>query len=174
MNAGPEAGQLVRAFIAPDDSERGRTKIEPAVPKITDDFKFLPDVGWHGSAYKLGSVAPLPLTGKIYSFSSLKWSFLGFFTRFEVWCVLYSAVASSTWSSPDVAGIANGPIAIISASVPLERRPPLIDMTMAIVQLDQIVGPSVSDTFFLSSTSRPSSRSAPCSLGITARKRKLK
>lgn len=56
--------------------------IATAIPKITDDFNSLPDVGWYGSAYQLGSAAFLPLSGKIFMHFSSKWSFLGFFAFF--------------------------------------------------------------------------------------------
>ncbi|KAJ0273166.1 hypothetical protein COL940_010010 [Colletotrichum noveboracense] len=42
------------------------------IPKITDDFKSLVDVGWYGSAYNLGSAALVPLTGKMYNHFNLK------------------------------------------------------------------------------------------------------
>ncbi|KAJ0373831.1 hypothetical protein COL26b_007867 [Colletotrichum chrysophilum] len=46
--------------------------ISTAIPKITDDFKSLVDVGWYGSAYNLGSAALVPLTGKMYNHFNLK------------------------------------------------------------------------------------------------------
>ncbi|CAJ2500230.1 Uu.00g030830.m01.CDS01 [Anthostomella pinea] len=48
--------------------------VSTAVPKITDEFHSLADVGWYGSAYSLGSAALQPLTGKIYQHFSLKCS----------------------------------------------------------------------------------------------------
>lgn len=46
--------------------------ISTAIPKITDEFDSLLDVGWYGSAYQLASSAFVPLAGKIYSFFSIK------------------------------------------------------------------------------------------------------
>ncbi|KAJ0299245.1 hypothetical protein Brms1b_013173 [Colletotrichum noveboracense] len=46
--------------------------ISTTIPKITDDFKSLVDVGWYGSAYNLGSAALVPLTGKMYNHFNLK------------------------------------------------------------------------------------------------------
>ena len=52
--------------------------IATAIPQVTDESNSLPDVGWYGSAYQLGSAALLPLTGKVYTHFRTKWSFLGF------------------------------------------------------------------------------------------------
>ncbi|KAF4620122.1 hypothetical protein G7Y89_g14700 [Cudoniella acicularis] len=41
--------------------------IGTAIPRITDQFKSLADVGWYASAYQFGSAAPQPLTGKVYT-----------------------------------------------------------------------------------------------------------
>ena len=46
--------------------------ISTAIPRITDDFDSLADVGWYASAYQFGSAAPQPLTGKIFTHFSTK------------------------------------------------------------------------------------------------------
>jgi hypothetical protein len=43
-----------------------QTIIATAIPKITDRFKSLDDVGWYGSAYFLTSTALQPSFGRIY------------------------------------------------------------------------------------------------------------
>lgn len=44
-----------------------------AIPKITNDFQSLKDVGWYGSAYQLSSAVLQPLAGKIYVNFKNKW-----------------------------------------------------------------------------------------------------
>ena len=46
--------------------------ISTAVPKITDEFDSLLDVGWYGSAYQLASSAFVPLAGKVYTYFPTK------------------------------------------------------------------------------------------------------
>ncbi|KAF4833737.1 Efflux pump mlcE [Colletotrichum tropicale] len=128
--------------------------ISTAIPKITDDFKSLVDVGWYGSAYNLGSAALVPLTGKMYNQFNLKWTFLVFFFAFELGSALCGAAQTSTMlivgrtiAGLGASGIINGSFTIISASVPLEKRPPLIGTCMGISQLGQVIGPLIGGAF---------------------------
>lgn len=43
-----------------------------ATPSITSEFNSLVDIGWYGGAYQLAGSAFQPLTGKIYSYFSIK------------------------------------------------------------------------------------------------------
>jgi hypothetical protein len=54
-----------------------QTIIATAVPKITDEFKALDDVGWYGSVYMFTLCAFQLLYGKFYTYFSLKWTYLG-------------------------------------------------------------------------------------------------
>ncbi|KAF2789982.1 efflux pump [Melanomma pulvis-pyrius CBS 109.77] len=120
--------------------------ISTAIPRITDDFNSLADIGWYASAYQFGSAAPQPLTGKIFTHFRTKWSFLFFFAIFEVGSVLCGAAQSSpmliigrTIAGLGGAGIINGAIIIISSCVPQEKRP--------VGQLGMVVGPLVGGAF---------------------------
>ena len=46
--------------------------ISTATPAITTQFDALIDIGWYSSAYQLASAAFQPLSGKIYTYFSLK------------------------------------------------------------------------------------------------------
>lgn len=50
-----------------------RTIVATAVPRITDEFHSLGDIGWYGSAYMLTTSASQLLFGRIYKFYSMKW-----------------------------------------------------------------------------------------------------
>ena len=50
-----------------------RTIISTAVPRITDDFKSLGDIGWYGSAYMLTTSASQLIYGRVYKFYDMKW-----------------------------------------------------------------------------------------------------
>lgn len=46
--------------------------ISTATPAITTEFDALTDIGWYAGAYQLASAALQPLSGKIYTYFSLK------------------------------------------------------------------------------------------------------
>jgi MFS family permease len=122
--------------------------ISTAIPSITDDFKSLPDIGWYGSAYQLSSAALQPLTGKIYTKLSLKWSFLAFLCLFELGSLLCGVASSSKMliiaraiAGMGGAGLMNGAITIISSCVPLSKRATLTGILMGISQLGVVCGP---------------------------------
>uniref|UniRef100_A0A0L0N955 Putative HC-toxin efflux carrier TOXA n=1 Tax=Tolypocladium ophioglossoides (strain CBS 100239) TaxID=1163406 RepID=A0A0L0N955_TOLOC len=142
-----------------------------AIPRITDTFSSLPDVGWYASAYQFGrcrqlsqctpkymadiqSAAPQPLTGRIYTHFNTKWTFLAFFAIFELGSVLCGAAASSAMlivgravAGFGAAGIIIGAITIISSCVPLEKRPGLLGITMGFNQLGLVAGPLIGGAF---------------------------
>ena len=51
-----------------------QTIIGVAIPKITDQFKSVSDIGWYGSAYFLTSTALQPSYGRIYKLFSVSLS----------------------------------------------------------------------------------------------------
>jgi hypothetical protein len=50
-----------------------RTIIATAVPRITDEFNSLGDIGWYGSAYMLTTSSAQLVYGRIYKFYDMKW-----------------------------------------------------------------------------------------------------
>ncbi|KAK7709063.1 hypothetical protein SLS64_006547 [Diaporthe eres] len=70
---------------SPSSLDCSQSDLNQAIPRITDTFNSLPDVGWYASAYQFGrsviyrnlfgndsakttdSAAPQPLTGKVYT-----------------------------------------------------------------------------------------------------------
>lgn len=107
-----------------------RTIIVTALPRITDDFQSLGDIGWYGSAYMLSSAAFQLLFGRIYRCYSTRWTFLCCIILFEVG----SAVCGAAPNSPvfivgrAIAGIGSagiwiGAMMVIIPMVPLHKRP---------------------------------------------------
>lgn len=50
-----------------------RTIIATAVPRITDEFNSLGDIGWYGSSYMLTTACAQLVFGRIYKFYDKKW-----------------------------------------------------------------------------------------------------
>src|SRR6201999_1026838 len=61
-----------------------RTIIGVAVPKITDQFHSINDIGWYGSAYMLTACGFILVFGRIYTFAPTKWVFLTGIALFEI------------------------------------------------------------------------------------------
>ncbi|KAH0527546.1 hypothetical protein TsFJ059_002539 [Trichoderma semiorbis] len=100
--------------------------ISTAIPKITDEFHSLHDVGWN------------------------KWTFLSFFLLFEIGSVICGAATSSTMlivgravAGMGSAGLLTGGLIIISACVPLHRRPVLVGVMLGVSQLGIVSGPLI-------------------------------
>ncbi|KAI0177899.1 major facilitator superfamily domain-containing protein [Pestalotiopsis sp. NC0098] len=128
--------------------------VSTAVPQITDEFHSLSDIGWYGSAYQLGSAAFGPLSGNIFHHFSLKWTYLVFFAIFEIGSAVCGAAQSSAMlivgraiAGVGASGVSSGAYTILSATVPLERRPAILGMLMGIAQLGTISGPLVGGAF---------------------------
>lgn len=104
--------------------------IATAIPRITNDFQSLEDVGWYGSAYLLTTAAFQLQFGKLYTFLSLKWTFLTAIGVFELGSLLCGAARNSTMliigraiAGIGAAGIFSGAVLILANSVPLAKRP---------------------------------------------------
>ncbi|KAJ5641800.1 hypothetical protein N7490_005800 [Penicillium lividum] len=124
------------------------TIVVAAVPRITDDFNSLDDIGWYGAAYQLGSAVFQPLTGKIYMNFRPKWTFLSFFVFFEIGSLICGLANSSAIlivgrviAGVGTSGILNGALLIIAECVPMHRRPTTIGVVMGIAQLGLASGP---------------------------------
>ncbi|KAG9576627.1 putative MFS transporter, partial [Aureobasidium melanogenum] len=98
----------------------------------------------------LANCALQPLAGKIYKEFSYKWTFLCFFGVFELGSLLCGAAASSNMfiigravAGLGGAGLMNGALSIIAASVPLGKRPLYMGFMMAFSQLGILFGPLI-------------------------------
>ena len=110
-----------------------------AIPRITDEFDSLGDIGWYGSSYLLTSCAFMLVLGKIYTFVNPKWVYLGSLVVFEVGSAICGAAPNSTAFivGRAIAGLGNaglfqGVIVIIVYIVPLHKRPQYIGFMAAV------------------------------------------
>lgn len=122
--------------------------IGTAIPKITSDFHTLNDVGWYVGAYQLACATIQPLTGKMFTYFSLKWSFLACFFVFEIGSVICGAAQSSTMfvigravAGLGASGLVNGSITIVAASCKPTVRPLYTGLAMGVGQLGVVLGP---------------------------------
>ena len=130
------------------------TIIATAIPKITDHFKALDDVGWYGSAYLLTTCAFQLLFGKLYTFFSIKWVYLTAIFIFEVGSVVCGAAPTSVAliigravAGVGSAGIFSGALVIIAYAVPLVKRPIFTGLIGGMYGLASVAGPLMGGAF---------------------------
>lgn len=131
-----------------------RTIIATAIPRITDDFHSLGDVGWYGSAYLLTGCSFQLLMGRIYTFYNPKKVFLCSITIFEIGSAICGAAPNSVVfivgraiAGTGSSGIFSGAIVIIMNLVPLHKRPMIIGLNGAIFGIASVAGPLLGDAF---------------------------
>lgn len=107
-----------------------RTIVSTAIPRITDNFRSLGDIGWYGSAYMLTTSAFQLLFGRVYRFYDLRCTFLCCIVVFEAGSALCGAAPNSpvfivgcAIAGVGSAGITTGSVMVIIPMVPLHKRP---------------------------------------------------
>ncbi|KIW72591.1 hypothetical protein PV04_00772 [Phialophora macrospora] len=131
-----------------------QTIIATAIPKITDHFNSINDIGWYGSAYFLTSTALQPSFGRVYKVFQIKWVFLSAIAVFELGSLICAVAPSSTTlivgravAGIGVGGIFSGALVIIAHSVPLIRRPLVFGLFGAMWGLASVAGPLLGGVF---------------------------
>lgn len=130
------------------------TIIATAIPKITDQFHSLPDVGWYGSAYLLTTASFQLLFGKFYTFFSIKWVYLIAIGIFEFGSLICGIAPNSialiigrAIAGIGSAGIFSGALIIVAYSVPLVKRPMYTGFIGAMYGIASVAGPLLGGVF---------------------------
>ncbi|KAE8350912.1 major facilitator superfamily domain-containing protein [Aspergillus coremiiformis] len=130
------------------------TIISTAIPKITDEFKSLEDVGWYGSAYLLTTCALCLMFGKLYTFYSTKWVYLTALLIFELGSLVCGVTSNSLGliigraiAGLGAAGLFSGALIIIAQTVPLNRRPVFAAMMGSMYGVSSVAGPLMGGAF---------------------------
>ncbi|PYI03747.1 MFS general substrate transporter [Aspergillus sclerotiicarbonarius CBS 121057] len=114
------------------------TILTTAIPRITDEFGSVADVGWYDAAFRLTSCMSQLSQGKLYDNYPVKWVFLVNLLLFEGG-ILLSGLAPSSMifiigraiTGLGFSGISQGCMVIIAISTPLRRRPTFVGLISA-------------------------------------------
>ena len=130
-----------------------RTIIATAIPRITDEFNSIQDIGWYGSAYMLTAACFNPITGRVYQLYSTKWVFLLSIVIFEAGSALCGAAPNSiafiigrAIAGQGSAGIFSGGMMIILPLVPLRKRPIFTSIFGLAFGVSSVLGPVIGGT----------------------------
>ncbi|KAJ7039648.1 major facilitator superfamily transporter [Mycena alexandri] len=130
------------------------TIIATAIPKITDQFHSLDDVGWYGSAYLLATASVQLLFGKFYTFLPIKSVYLTAILLFEVGSAVCGGAPNSNAliigraiAGLGSAGIFTGALIIVAHAVPLNQRPIYTGMIGGMYGIASVAGPLLGGTF---------------------------
>ncbi|KAJ7124622.1 major facilitator superfamily transporter [Mycena crocata] len=130
------------------------TILATAIPKITDQFQSLDDVGWYGSSYPLTTAATQLLWGKFYTVLRIKWVYIAAITLFEVGSAICGAAPTSSTliigraiAGLGGAGITSGATIIVANTVPLVKRPMYSGLLGGMYGIASVVGPLMGGAF---------------------------
>lgn len=130
------------------------TIVATAIPRITDQFHSVDQVGWYGSAFFLTLGAFQSTWGKAFKYFPLKTSYLISIFIFELGSLICAVANSSTTlivgraiAGAGGAGIASGAYTIIAFSVTPNKRPAFTGLMGSVFAIASIVGPLLGGVF---------------------------
>ncbi|KAH9893886.1 major facilitator superfamily domain-containing protein [Xylariomycetidae sp. FL2044] len=148
------AAVMVALYLAMFLVALDRIIISTAVPKITDEFHSIRDIGWYGSAYVFTGCVTQLLFGRLYLFYDNKLVFLAAVVLFEAGSALCGAAPTSTAfilgraiAGCGSSGVFSGTIVIMIPMAPLEKRPMYQGMLGAVFGVSSVVGPLIGGAF---------------------------
>ncbi|KIW22724.1 uncharacterized protein PV07_10990 [Cladophialophora immunda] len=128
--------------------------ISTAIPRITDEFHSIDDIGWYGSAYLLTMCSFQLLMGKVYKFYPVKPIFLAGIVLFEVGSAVCGSAPSSAAfivgraiAGLGASGMFSGVMVIMFHTVPLQQRPIWQGAFGAVFAVASVIGPLVGGAF---------------------------
>ena len=130
------------------------TIVATAIPRITDEFHSLNDVGWYGSAFFLTLASFQSTWGKAYKYFPLKPAFLLSIGIFELGSLICGVAQNSVTlivgraiAGLGGAGIASGAYTLIAFAVPPAQRPAFTGILGVAYGSASVIGPLLGGVF---------------------------
>ncbi|KAF9876380.1 major facilitator superfamily transporter [Colletotrichum karsti] len=124
--------------------------IATAIPRITDQFGSLKDVGWYGSAYQMTLCAFQLIYGRLYNQFNIKTVFLASLLIFEVGSLVCAVSPSSSVfivgraiAGLGASGLQSGSLVLISAALPAKKLPLYLGAIGMVYGVAAVLGPVV-------------------------------
>ncbi|PLB49099.1 major facilitator superfamily transporter [Aspergillus steynii IBT 23096] len=131
-----------------------QTILATAIPRITDEFQSLDDIGWYSGSFLLTMCATKMVWGKMYLFYPAKWAFLSGLFLFEVGSLICGAAPSSVAliigrciAGIGASGIDSGAIIIVLYIAPVRKRPIFISCLGSVRGITSVAGPPLGGVF---------------------------
>ncbi|KAF9873135.1 hypothetical protein CkaCkLH20_09298 [Colletotrichum karsti] len=128
--------------------------ISTAIPRITDEFSSINDIGWYGSAYLLTTCTFQLTFGKLYTLFSIKLTYLISILIFEIGSAICGAAPQSAVlivgraiAGIGCSGILAGTFTIIAVIIPLPKRPAYTGLVGGVYAIASVVGPLLGGVF---------------------------
>ena len=141
---------LISMFI----QSLGSTITATAIPKITDDFYSVDQIGWYGSAAFLTFASFQSTWGKAFKYFPIKATFFVSLFIFELGSLVTAVAPSSTAlivgraiAGAGAAGVSSGVFTIIAFSAPPAKAPAYMGITGATYAVAVFVGPLLGGAF---------------------------
>ncbi|KAL4863827.1 hypothetical protein BDV12DRAFT_206145 [Aspergillus spectabilis] len=151
------AGLVAAIFLISLDT----TIVSTAIPRITDEFKTVTDMGWYGSAFFLTLASFQGSWGKIYRYFPLKISYITSMAVFEIGSLICAVAQNSVTlivgraiAGVGAAGISSGSYTILAFSARPEKRAAMTGIIGASFAIASVAGPLVGGAFTEHSTWR--------------------
>ncbi|EHK22068.1 uncharacterized protein TRIVIDRAFT_216146 [Trichoderma virens Gv29-8] len=145
---------MVVLFMSMLTANLDTTILATAIPKITDEFNSLDDMGWYGSSAFLTFAAFQTTWGKVFKYFNMKWSYALTIVIFELGSIVCAVAQNSTTlivgraiAGMGAAGLTTGTFVIIGYTVIEELRPAFMGVLGATYTLASFVGPIVGGAF---------------------------
>ncbi|KAF1949860.1 MFS general substrate transporter [Byssothecium circinans] len=141
---------LFTMFLVPLDM----TIVATAIPKVTEEFHRLDEVGWYGSAFFLTLAVFQSPWGKVYKFYPLRWAYAASVFVFEFGSLICALSRNSEMlivgrviTGCGGAGITIGTYVVIANLVPPAKAPGFIGGIGAAFSIASVAGPLVGGAF---------------------------
>ncbi|KAE8152736.1 major facilitator superfamily domain-containing protein [Aspergillus avenaceus] len=140
------AGLMIATFLISLDV----SIIATAIPSISTHFHATADIAWYGATYSLTMCALQPISGKLSSILSLRWTYLGFYGIFLLGSLICGVGNSSKMfiigravAGIGGSGVVSGGLSVIALITTPEQRPLFTGLITSLYALGTVVAPII-------------------------------